>query len=189
MTLIEVVPTTIAGYQVLSLSLPPLPALPSTATHYLYLAPHMPKIPTASDARSLFVVNVPFDATIVHMKHLFSTQLGLSHGRIEDVQFASGKRRVLDHEALASHVSTEQRGKKRKRLSHAGPIEELEGAGFPPCWDRDLQLNGGTAVIIFVDRASMDAALKAVKKVQKNSIHIIWGEGLEDMVPKLGSAS
>lgn len=189
MTSINVVPTTIAGYQVLSLSLPPLPALPQPATHYLYVASHVPKVPTASAVRSLFVINVPFDAAIAHIKHLFSTQLGLSHGRIEDVRFASEKKQVLGHEELASQTSTEKRGKKRKRLSHMGPIEELEGAALPHCWDRDLQLNGGTAVIIFVDRASMDAALKAVKKAQKNSIRIIWGDGLGDAVPELGSAS
>jgi len=189
MTPIEAIPTAIASYHILPLSLLPLPALPQPATHYLYLAPHVPKIPTASAVRSLFVVNVPFDATIAHIKHLFSIQLGLSHGRIEDVQFASEKRPVLGHEPLAPPALMEKRGKKRKRLSHVGPIEELEGAGLPPCWDRDLELNGGTAVIIFVDRASMDAALKAVKKVQKNSISIIWGEGLEDVVPELGSTS
>jgi len=185
----EAVHTAIANYYVLPLSLLPLPALPLQATHYLYLAPHLPRIPTASDVRSLFVVNVPFDATITHMKHLFSTQLGLSQGRIEDVQFESDKRQVLGHEPLTPPTSTEKRGKKRKRLSHVGPIEELRGAGLPHCWDRDLQPNGSTAVVIFVDRASLDAVLKAVKKAQKNSLSIIWGEGLVDLVPKLGSAS
>ena len=186
---VQAVHTSVGGYQILPLSLPPLPALPKPATHYLYLTPHEPKIPTASAIRSLFVVNVPFDATEVHMKHLFSTQLGLSHGRIEDVQFASEKRRILSDEPPLSLASTEKRGKKRKRLPDVVPIEEHKGAGLPQSWNRDLQLNGGTAVITFVDRPSMDAALKAVKKARKDRKEVVWGEGLGNEVPRLGSAS
>lgn len=185
---IEALHTAIAGYQVLPLSLPPLPCLRQPANHYLYLVPHEPKIPTASAVRSLFAVNVPFDATAAHIKNLFSIQLGLSHGRIEDVQFASEKRHVLIDEHPAPTVALNQRSKKRKRLPAVGPIEDLEGAGLPRSWDRELQLNGGTAVIVFVDRASADAALRAVRKAQKTNKNIAWGEGLEDKVPTLGSA-
>ena len=186
---VDVVPTNIAGYHVLPLRLPPLPAWPKPATHYLYLIPHDPKIPTASAARSIFAVNVPFDATDTHMKHLFSTQLDLSHGRIEDVQFAPRKGRELNDEPPMPPAPTEKGGKKRKRLSDAGAIEEIEGTALPPIWDRDLQSNGGTAIVVFVDRASMDAALKAVRKALKNQREIVWGEGIGDAVPDLGSAS
>ena len=186
---VDVVPTNIAGYHVLPLRLPPLPAWPKPATHYLYLIPHDPKIPTASAARSLFAVNVPFDATDTHMKNLFSTQLDLSHGRIEGVQFASRRGRELRDEPPTVAAPTEKRGKKRKRPSDAGAIQDIEGAALPQSWDRDLQSIGGTAVIVFVDRASMDAALKAVRKAQKNQREIVWGEGIGDAVPDLGSAS
>ena len=179
----------IAGYHVLPMSLPLLSKLPKPATHYLYLAPHDPKIPTPSAARSLFAVNVPFDATELHIKNLFSVQLELSHGRVEDVQFTSKKRQTPSNGLPTASVSVEKRGKKRKRHSDLGAIEDLEGAALPPTWDRDLQVNGGTAVIVFVDRASREAALKAVRKVTKHKKDITWGKGLEHSLPALGSTS
>ena len=182
-------PDVIAGFHVLPLSLPSHPALPIPATHYLYLGPHQPKNPTPNAARSLFAVNVPFDATELHMKHLFSTQLDLSHGRIEEVQFAANKKRTVNDEPSALPEKAAKSGKKRKRLFDVVPIEDVEGASLPPTWDRDLQVIGGTAVIVFVDRASVDAAFKAVKRAQKHERKIVWGQGIEDKVPALGSAS
>lgn len=159
-------------------------------SHYLYLAPHEPKIPTENAARSLFLVNVPLDATEAHIKHLFSTQLGLSHGRIEDVHFeADRKRASTDIGAGMNHPSSERRGKKRKRVSMNGPIEEEEGVGLPASWDRKLQRNGGTATVVFVDRASMAAVLKEATKKRKEGRDIVWGNGVEEKLPRLGSSS
>ena len=180
--------SSIAGYAILPLSLPPLAAFPVAATHYLYIAPHEPKLPTPTAVRSLFLVNVPFDASEAHIKRLFSTQLGLSHGRIEDVQFAAEKRRVWSSEESPG-LASESRGKKRKRTSHVGSVEEVEGAGLPQTWDRPLQVNGGTAVIVFVDRASMDAAFRAVKRAQKDHRELGWDAGSDHPSPALGSAS
>ena len=178
----------IPGYTILPLSLPPLTSFPLPATHYLYIAPHEPKLPTPNAARSLFLINVPFDATEAHLKHLFSTQLGLSHGRIEDVQFAADKRQVRSSEASSSTTS-DRRGKKRKRPQHVGPTEEIDAVGLPQIWDRSLQINGGTAVIVFVDRPSMDAAFRAAKRARKENKGITWEAGFDHPPPELGSAS
>lgn len=182
-------PLHIAGYNIFPLSLPPLPSFPEAATHYLYLAPHRPKIPTPTASRSLFLVNVPFDSTEIHLKHLFSTQIGLPAGRIEDVQF-EGRRRTgsgID-EPSGQKASQNKKSKKRKRGSSTGVIEDMEGAALPSIWDRELQTNGLTAVVLFVDRASMEAALKAVVSARKARREPVWGEGLEGKVPALGSA-
>ena len=184
------VPLQIAGYDVLPLSLPPLPSFPGTSTHYLYIVPHQPKIPTPTASRSLFLVNVPFDSTEVHIKHLLSTQIGLPAGRIEDVRFEGQRRKVSGmDEASGLKAPQHKKNKKRKRRSSGGIIEDMEGAALPSVWDRDLQTNGLTAVVLFVDRASMDAALKAVKSTRKERREPVWGEGLDDKVPALGSAS
>src|SRR5699024_6384979 len=53
----------IAGYTVLPVQLPPTPAFPKPATHYLYLRPHEPRIPDPDSPRSLFIVNTPIDTT------------------------------------------------------------------------------------------------------------------------------
>lgn len=184
------IPLQIAGYNVLPLSLPPLPSFPQAATHYLYLVPHQPKIPTPTASRALFLVNVPFDATEIHIKHLFSAQIGLPAGRIEDVQFERQRRKAngMD-EASGTKAFQTKKSKKRKRGSSGGIIEDMEGAALPSVWDRDLQTNGLTAVVSFVDRASMDAALKAVRSIRKEQREPIWGKGLEGEVPALGSAS
>ena len=184
------VPTSIGGYVVLPLSLPPIPSFPTPTTHYLYLAPHEPRIPSPTASRSLFLVNVPFDATEAHIKHLFSSQLALSHGRVEDVQFEAYQKRGYHGDgAVVQPAQEEKRGKKRKRVTQAGPIEDEEDAALPETWDRKLQFNGGTAVVLFVDKASMNAALKEARKKRKEGRQIVWGEGIEEKLPKLGSTS
>ena len=183
-------PSSIAGFTVLEISLPPLPSFPAPAFHYLYLAPHEPKIPTPTAARSLFLVNVPFDATTAHIKHLFSTQLGLSQGRIEDVHFEADKKRAIaDESPSMTRPTDERRGKKRKRTFTNSSIEDEEGASLPTSWDRKLQPVGGTATVLFVDRASMEAALKEARKKRKEGDEILWTSGVEEKLPKLGSSS
>ena len=181
------IPLQIAGYYILPLSLPALPSFPQSATHYLYFAPHKPKIPTPTASRSLFLVNVPFDSTEIHIKHLFSAQIGLPAGRIEDVQFEAQRRKSGGNDEAKS--GQDKKGKKRKRGSSGGSLENAEGAALPSTWDRDLQYGDLTAVVLFVDRASMDAAFKAARAIRKERIEPVWGDGVEDKVPALGSAS
>ena len=183
-------PLEIAGYSIIPLSLPPLPSFPQTVTHFLYLAQHQPRIPTPTASRSLFLVNVPFDATEIHLKHLLSTQIGLPAGRIEDVQFAGQRRKGgSTDEATSTRPKQDKKTKKRKRESDGGPLGDMEDTLLPSTWDRDLQSNGLTAVVLFVDRASMDVALKALKTARKGRDELIWGEGVEGKAPALGSAS
>ena len=184
------VPLQIAGYIIFPLSLPPLPSFPVAATHYLYLTPHQPKIPTPTASRSLFLVNIPFDSTDIHIKHLLSTQIGLPTGRIEDVQFEGQRRKGSTMvEGSGPRTSQIKKNKKRKRGSNGGILEHMEGVALPSVWDRELQTNGLTAVVLFVDRASMEAAFKAVQATRKERKEPVWGEGLEDKVPALGYAS
>ena len=188
----ESLPTQIAGYQVLPISLPALPAFPEPATHYLYLCPHEPRIPTPTAPRSLFLVNIPFDSTETHIKSLLSAQISLPAGRIEDVQFEDANRKSNSNgvgESMVSQAIVGRKGKKRKRGADRTAIEEIEGAALPATWDRELHLERRTAVVTFVDRTSMESVIKAVKRVQKSGNKPIWGEGVEEKVPALGLAS
>ena len=182
------IPLEISGYLILPLSLPPLPSFPISATHFLYLAKHQPKIPTVSTSRSLFLVNVPFDATDAHFKRLFSTQLDLPNGRIEDVQFEGDKRAAQNITVLPPPTNSTfaKTGKKRKRPLDPECPQGIEGADLPPTWDRQLRGFGRTAVVVFVDPASLEAAIRAVKKSRKNMKEPVWGEGLENRAPSLG---
>ena len=181
-------PREIAGYFVLILNLPSLPSFPTPANHFLYVSQHKPRIPTPTASRSIFLVNVPFDATEFHIKHLLSTQLKLSAGRIESVQFEGQRRRGGTNEQGRTVITPKKNTKKRKRGSEEGDIERMPGAALPSTWDRELQTNGLTAVILFVDRASMEAALKAVKGARRQKIQPTWGEGLDGKIPPLGYA-
>lgn len=183
-------PSQIAGYHILPLSLVPLPSFSAEATHYLYVGHHEPKIPTPTTNRCLFLVNVPFDATALHVKHLFSLQLGLPSGRIEEVLFEGQKSKDAQ---IESHIDTDShttmKSKKRKRKSKSVGSIDVESVGLPSTWDRDLLTGSMTAIVQFIDKFSADTALKAVKRIQKEKKSPVWGDGIEGKVPALGSSS
>lgn len=188
------IPLQISGYRVLEIALPPVAAYPTPATHYLYLRKHDPKLPTPLTPRSLFLVNLPIDATEAHLKQLFSSQLGLPSGRIENVQFEGSKGNILTLpeegvSAGAGEADFTKKGKKRKRGNEGAAAIDLERNAFPDIWDRELHRSGSTAVMVFVDLASVDASLKAVSKARKIGKKLLWGEGTEGTLPALGSAS
>ena len=181
------VPLEISGYLIFPLLLPPLPSVPTSATHFLYLAKHQPKVPSATASRSLFLVNVPFDATVAHIKRLFSTQLDLPNGRIEDVRFDGEKRSVEDKDTPKLPDPTfVKKGKKRKHALVDRSPEDIVGAELPSTWDRQLRANGGTAVVVFVDQASLGAVIRATKKMRRDKKQPVWGEGIGESIPALG---
>ncbi|MCJ1476355.1 Ribosomal RNA-processing protein 7 [Lambiella insularis] len=187
------VPSKLADYYILPLSLPSLPSFQIEATHYLYLRPHEARIPSPTTPRSLFLVNVPFDSTAIHLKSLFSRCLGLPSGRIEEVRFIGTRREVLhgsnEEQARFALVSQVQDGKKNNKRK-SGPakesIEDTEGTRLPETWDRQILHSGSNAVVVFVDRASMEAVVKAAKRAKKDGEKIVWGKGLEAQLPSLG---
>lgn len=180
------IPRTISGYLILPIALPPLPSLPVAATHYLYVRTHEPKILDPSSQRSLFLVNIPFDSTDAHIRTLFSTQLGLPSGRVEQIQVGSTEKKPVISEPLAK-TSPKLSSKKRKRDADSEFSPGLDQAQFPSTWDQILLPSGSHAVVIFVDRASMEAALTAVKKARKSTTQIQWGDGIQSTTFALGS--
>ena len=184
------IPLKISGYYVLPINLPPLASFPTPATHYLYLSPHEPKIATPTAPRSIFLVNVPFDATEAHIKALFSTQMELPSGRIEDLQFEGDKSKECRGSSdQSSLVIKGKKSKKRKRGAEEQSLDDVEGAQMPTTWDRELQRDRRTAVVTFVDRVSMETVIKAVKRTRKERKQLVWGEGVDEKLPTLGSAS
>ena len=178
----------IAGYAVLPLQLPPTPAFPKPATHYLYLRPHEPRIPDPDSPRSLFVVNVPIDSTETHLRHLFGKQLAA--GRVETVHFEDVPTKKKHGHASATQGSNISQSRKRKRLTADDLQNQLDEIELPSTWDRQLQKSGSHAIVVFVDKPSMEASLKAAAKVAKkgSAQTIVWGEGVEHRVPELGLA-
>lgn len=170
----------IGDYSVLLLTIPPSPAYPKPANHTIYLRPHAPKIPTESDSRSLFLVNVPIDSTEAHIRAVFTSLVGA--GRVEDVTFEHERKPVEVSKEIA--LVSANGNKKRKR-----GVEEVEAVddGLPQTWDRELRRSGSTAVVVLVDGKSVEGALKAVRKAHKSGKWPTWGAGTENKVEKLGS--
>ncbi|KAA8645569.1 putative ribosomal small subunit assembly protein [Aspergillus tanneri] len=178
-------PQEIAGYTVLPILLPEIPGFAEPATHYLYLRPHEPRIPDIDTPRSLFVVNAPIDTTELHLRHLFGTQL--SAGRVERVQFESVLTNKTGGMQAATHGNI-SKNRKRKRVTVDDLQSQLDDIELPSTWNQQLQKSGAHAIVVFVDKPSMEASLKAAKKVakRKDGGRIVWGEGVEDRLPKLG---
>jgi len=173
----------IAGYTVLPVQLPPTPAFPKPATHYLYLRRHEPRIPDPDSPRSLFIVNAPIDTTETHLRHLFAAQL--SAGRVEKVHFENVPTKKKHSPPT---LSASKNNKKRKRITADDLQSQLDAIDLPSTWDRQLQKSGAHAVVIFADKPSMENSLKAAAKAAKKGTQIVWAEGIEDRVSPLGLA-
>jgi ribosomal RNA-processing protein 7 len=193
-------PTSVADFVVLPLSLPTHPSLPPScadAKHYLYIKPHAPSQPTESSPRSLFLANLPIDATESNLRALFADQLG--GARVETVQFHASIPAVVEHKRFKSEElkvtksndSLANRGTKRKREDAAsgkaggkemvaeGVVEDQDSA-LPRIWNREIHPSGSGAVVVFLDKASMKGAMSQVQKVVNEGKEIQWvgGEAL-----------
>ncbi|KAI9735401.1 MAG: Ribosomal RNA-processing protein 7 [Claussenomyces sp. TS43310] len=183
-------PATIAGYSILPISFPPTSAYPVQVTHYLYLRPHAPKVPTPKDDRSIFLVNVPVDSTAAHFRAIFATLVGA--GRFENITFERDRKKDMTAASVPAVEMKEKSGKKRKRAqADENPPLGSENAGqLPQVWDRALHGSGSSAVVIMVDAKSVEAVFKAVRKVQKSEEYPVWGvaaDGTPVDAPPLGS--
>ena len=178
----------VSGYTVLPLRLPETRSFKEPAIHYLYIRPHEPRIPDPDSARCLFVVNLPIDTTELHLRHLFGSQL--SAGRVVEVEFEDVPTKKHKHGSAAAAAAAQgnvmKRSKKRKIVTADELQSQLESIELPSTWNRRLQKSGAHAVVVFVDKASKEASLKAVNKAGNKGTQIIWGEGIEDRIPALG---
>lgn len=171
----------VSGFVVLPVQFKSSPSFPGTVTHYIYLRPDEPKLPTPEASRSLFLVNIPVTTTEQHLKRLFATQL--SAGRVERVDFSDSP---SIPNAVGENVHAGKNSKKRKRVTSSELELELQNATLPHTWDRQIHPSGSHAVVVFVDRPSMEASLKAAKKAAKVGKTILWGDGVEGEIPPLG---
>lgn len=174
------------GFSTLPISIPPLPSYPVPATHYVYMRRNAPKIATPNDSRSLYLANIPADSTEAHFRALFSNLVGA--GRFETIVFEQQKRGAqISHEpAQAERLAKHH--KKRKREDEELQKKKSEAAAeLPDVWTRELRRSGSSAVALLADEKSVDLVLKAAKKLQKSKKYPIWGDGVKDGLPNLGS--
>ena len=174
-------PTTVSDFTILPLTLPA-----AAAVHYAYIKPHAPSTFTPTAERSLFIANVPVDATESALRSLFATQLG--GARVERVDFDASIPAAPLHKRWKTAQPTEvddgeARGKKRKRADEEvvaeGVVEDEESA-LPSLWAGELRRSGSGAVVVFVDKRSARGAMKEVMHAVKEGREVEWvsGEGV-----------
>lgn len=177
--ILDTMPASVIGdFQVLALTIPGVPSFPQETKHYLYTRPHEPKITSPDSTRSLFISNVPIDATTTHFRSLFASET-LGGLRVERTDFAESKA----PSKRGAPQSQAQGSKKRKRLTDEDLTPEL-----PPTWDREIQRSGSSAVVVFADRSTMEAAFRAIKKIARKGQSMPWStSSSDDKISMLGS--
>ncbi|KAK7042332.1 ribosomal RNA-processing protein 7 like protein [Favolaschia claudopus] len=178
-------PSSVAGFTVLPIS---YPGSSNTSTHYIYARAHTgskkanTSKTTLPDSRTLFLVNVPPDATDRELVLLFK-----SSGTVERVVFdldADGKEGVggqddeeeddegseLSDDADANTANAEeerdadmqQQPRKRRKLDKKPKPPQVTPLPTKPL--RALRPTGRTAHLVFLDASSLERALAPQKK-------------------------
>ena len=180
----KIIPS-VGEYSILPINNPSTPAFPKETVHSIYVRQHAPKIPTPSDSRSLFLVNVPIDSTEQHIRAIFTSLLGA--GRFEKVTFESERDTNPVINTLPGVNVVAHKGKKRKQDD--ANEERGDISALPQVWGRSIKRSGSTAVAVLADEKSVELALKAIKKAVKTGDYPVWGAGVKERkVAALGSA-
>lgn len=157
-------PRELGGCIVLPLTFSSRPSYPKETKHYLYLRPHDPQVPDQDSPRSIFLINLPVSSSLQSLRDLFTNQI--DGGRIEKVHFAEN---VPSGAGVVSLTS-----RKRKRMTADELEAGLDTYSLPQTFDSEVHRTGSTAVIVFVDRASMELTLRATKKAVKEGREVRW---------------
>lgn len=174
------VPHKVADYTILPLTIPALPAFPTQSKHYIYVRPHVPKLPNPDSERSLFIANIPIDASEEEIRSLFTKQLG--GGRVEHVDFESSihsyqtrNQQLGQGKEEDGAIAQAPKSKKRKRdeVAAEGVIEDEE-TRLPQTWEEEIRSSGSSAVVVFIDRASAKGAMREIERVVKKPTEILW---------------
>ena len=148
---------TIAGFAVLPLTCGPRDA---PVTHYLYLRRHEPhgSHPTLPPGRTLFIVNLPTDATRSVIRDVFRKA-----GAVESIEFHN----LADYSARdAEENDEEEQPHDTGRPSKKGPPKIH---ALPPLEPNGMPFLGAAsnAHLVFVDESSLDRAMELPNKMTK----------------------
>ena len=174
------IPREIAGFAVLPVVLAATPALPHAIDHYVFIKRHESRHADESVERSLFIANIPVFTTEAHIKHLFKSQL--QAGIVERVTFSDTNPGAED----GPSDQPQKMGRKRKRITVDKLESQLEAYKLPQISDESQHVLGSHCIATFVDRPSLEGALKGVKRATRFKELIIWGEGIQSQLPPIG---
>ncbi|KAJ7628629.1 ribosomal RNA-processing protein 7-domain-containing protein [Roridomyces roridus] len=157
--------STVAGFSVL-----PVSYTSSSSTHYIYARPHATSKKNATaissslpDGRTLFLVNVPPDATERELVLLFKAA-----GTVEKVVFDKDALVEPDDSDVSDEEEEEEEGtdddeqpRKRRKLDKQRPPKVVP---LPAAAIRRLRPTGRTAHVVFLDASSLTRALSPQNK-------------------------
>ncbi|KAF9480187.1 hypothetical protein BDN70DRAFT_877942 [Pholiota conissans] len=157
------IPSNVSGFTVLPIK------YSSTATHYLYARSHVSKADARKvlpEGRTLFLVNVPPDATerelVLFFKHsgtvekvIFNFEVKEPHHEDSDSEDGEG-----DEDAMDEDAADEQPRKRRKTQPPAAPAV----IPLPAQPLRHFRKTGSSAYVIFLDSSSLERALASTSK-------------------------
>ena len=173
-------PREAAGFAVLSVTLPKSTAYPREVKHYLFIKRQESPDEEERSERSLFITNIPSLTSELHIKSLFKTQL--QAGLVDQVVFSD----EVNVRESSKPSQNNRNSRKRKRITADDLDHSLESYTLPPTSTDIPHVLGSNCIAVFVDKASADVALKAVKKAAKLETQLDWGEGIEEQLPPVG---
>jgi hypothetical protein len=147
-------PNNVACFTLLPIEFPASSVLTIPAKHYIYLKPYDPQIPDPNAFRSLLVANILVTAAEI----AFQTSIRRAT--------YCGANRTCRFQRLAQRVPGRPDAQNRRKWKRATVEDmqiELQARQLPVVWTRAFHPSGAHAVVVFVDRPSMGASLKAAK--------------------------
>lgn len=157
----------------LILSVPALPSYPHPTLHEVRLRRNASKTPSPTDGRTLFLKNVPADATESHLRAVFASLVGA--GRFEAAVFPGSEPRAGG--GFDPAVATKMAALTRKRKR--GDDEDAAAPELPAIWGQKIHKSGSTALVTLADEKSLQLVLKAIAKTHKTKKYPSWpGEPL-----------
>lgn len=153
------IPSTVGGFKVLSVQYP-------SSTQHIYAREHVEKATGKTllpSGRTLFLVNIPPDATERELSALFKTS-GTVERIIFDLETHEYNQEDSDseeeEEAMEEDGGEAQPRKKRKLAKDDAP----QVISLPSTSTRILRESGRTAHIVFLDSSSLERALSSTSK-------------------------
>lgn len=147
----------------LLISMPAAPSYPHPTLHEVRLRRNTPREPTPTDARTLFLKNIPADADEPRLRAVFASLVG--PGRFEAATFP-GARSHAAEPAVAARMAALTRKRKRG--------DEETGRGLPAVWGQRVLKSGSTALVTLADEKSVQLVLKAIAKTHKSKKYPSW---------------
>lgn len=149
----------------LLLSMPALASYPHETFHEVRLRRNVPKNPTPTDSRTLFLKNIPSDADESRLRAVFASLVG--PGRFESASFPDGRGAAVETDPAAA-LKMAAITRKRKRDDGAG------AGALPPVWGQRVHKSGSTALVTLADEKSLQLVLKAISKTLKTKKYPSW---------------